>query len=125
MAAYEGVLPSSFFAFDRKSIDFAAAFAAAEPLLKRTHDIRLYALLAKLSILNRDIEGFARWIATIEALLSAYWADVHPRAEEGDFGSRLAQLSTLNDNPLDRAAAAIRSARRDRSAKGSSRFAAR
>ena len=100
MAAYEGQLPSSFFAFDRKSIDFPAAFAAAEPLVKRTHDVRLYVLLAKLAILNRDVEGFSRWVLTIEALLGAYWADVHPRAEDGDFGARLAQLSTLNDNPL-------------------------
>jgi type VI secretion system protein ImpA len=100
MAAYEGQLPSSYFAFDRKSIDFAAAFAAAEPLLKRTHDIRLYVLLAKLAILNRDLDGFVHWIMTTDALLTTFWNDVHPRAEEGDFGARLAQLSTLNDNPL-------------------------
>ena len=100
MAATEGQLPDSFFKFDRKSIDFPAAFAAAEPLTKRTHDVRLYALLAKLAILNRDLAGFARWVGTITALLEGHWDDVHPRGEDGDFSALLAQLSTLNDGPV-------------------------
>ncbi len=97
MAALEGQLPASYFAFDRKSIDFPAAFATADALIKRTHDLRLYALLAKLSILNRDLPGFGRWLGTIATLLKERWADVHPRGEDGDFGARLAQLGTLND----------------------------
>ena len=89
MAATEGQLPASFFSFDRKTIDFPAAFAAAEPLLKRTQDVRLYALLAKLAILNRDLAGFAKWMATIASLLEVRWDDVHPRGEDGDFGARV------------------------------------
>jgi len=100
MAATEGQLPASFFSFDRKSIDFPAAFAAAEPLLKRTHDVRLYALLAKLAILNRDLAGFGAWMVTIASLLEQRWDEVHPRGENGDFGARLAQLGTLNDGPV-------------------------
>jgi len=100
MAATEGQLPASFFSFDRKSIDFPAAFAAAEPLLKRTHDVRLYALLAKLAILNRDLAGFGTWMVTIASLLEQRWDEVHPRGENGDFGARLAQLGTLNDGPV-------------------------
>lgn len=100
MAAAEGQLPGSFFSFDRKSIDFPAVFAAAEPLLKRTHDIRLHALLAKLSILNRDLPSFAKWMSAIASLLEERWEEVHPRGEDGDFGARLAQLGTLNDGPV-------------------------
>ena len=100
LAATEGQLPASFFSFDRKSIDFPAAFAAAEPLLKRTHDVRLYALLAKLAILNRDLAGFGTWMVTIASLLEQRWDEVHPRGENGDFGARLAQLGTLNDGPV-------------------------
>jgi len=100
MAATEGQLPGSFFSFDRKSIDFPAVFAAAGPLLKRTHDIRLYALLAKLAILNRDLPGFENWMSAIASLLEERWDEVHPRGEDGDFGARLAQLGALNDGPV-------------------------
>ena len=44
--------------FDPKAIDIAAQFAAAQPLLARTRDLRLNMLLAKFSILNRDLDGF-------------------------------------------------------------------
>lgn len=100
MAGAEGLLPAAFFAFDRKSIDFAATFATAGKLLARTHDIRLLVLLAKLAILNRDLSGFARWLAAIAHLLGHYWDDVHPRGEGGDFSFRIAQLATLDDGPV-------------------------
>ena len=64
MARAEGILPTSFFSgpegkpFDRASIDFAAEFAAIEPLLARTRDMRLLTILAKMLILNRDLAGF-------------------------------------------------------------------
>ena len=60
IAATEGQLPASYYAFNRASIDFPAASQAAEKLLKRTLDLRLLALMAKLSILNRDVAGFAQ-----------------------------------------------------------------
>jgi type VI secretion system protein ImpA len=106
MAATEGQLPASYFSpgdgkpFDRKSIDFPSAFSTAEKLLARSHDLRLVVLLAKLSILNRDLEGFARWLATAARLLAEHWDDVHPRGEDGDFAVRLMQLSTLEDGPV-------------------------
>ena len=98
-AAVEGQLPVSFFSFDRKTIDFPAAFATAAQLRKRTHDLRLVLLVTKLAILNRDFAGFVRGVAETAALLSQYWDEVHPRGEDGDYTARLVQLNTLNDGP--------------------------
>jgi type VI secretion system protein ImpA len=100
MAATEGLLPAAYFAFDPKSIDFAAAEATGVGLLARSHDLRLLVLLAKLAILNRDLGGFARWLAASARLIADHWDEAHPRGEDGDFAARLAQLSTLNDNPV-------------------------
>ena len=100
LAAYEGQLPDSFFSFDRKSLDFQAAFAAGATLRKRTQDLRLSLLAAKLSVLNRDFYGFAREVAEVAWLLTNRWDDVHPQGERGDFSSRLAQLGTLDDSPV-------------------------
>jgi type VI secretion system protein ImpA len=100
LAAIEGQFPASYFAFDRKTIDFPAAFATAAELKKRTHDLRLMLAVAKLAVLNRDINGFAREVADIAFALSHFWDEVHPQAERGKFTARLAQLGTLNDGPV-------------------------
>src|SRR5471032_2089172 len=70
MAATEGMLPATYFSFDRKLLDFPAAFAGGEKLLERTHDLRLIILLAKLSILDRNIDRFAYWLAVSTRLLA-------------------------------------------------------
>jgi len=100
LAAYEGQLPDSYFSFDRKTIDFSAAFATATALRKRTQDLRLILLVAKLAALNRDLYGFAREVAEIAWLLQNQWDNVHPQPERGDYSSRLAQLGTLDDSPV-------------------------
>jgi len=100
MATIEGQLPAAYFSFDRKSIDFAAAMGNGGKLLARSHDARLLVLLAKLAILNRDLDGFAHWIAVLARLLADHWDDAHPRAEDGDFIARISQLSTLDDGPV-------------------------
>jgi type VI secretion system protein ImpA len=100
LAAYEGQLPDSYFSFDRKTIDFPAAFAAAAALRKRTQDLRLILVVAKLAALNRDFYGFAREVAEIAWLLQNRWDGVHPQPERGDYSSRLAQLGTLDDSPV-------------------------
>jgi type VI secretion system protein ImpA len=100
MAAIEGQLPAAFFSFVRKSIDFDEANAVGEKLLARSHDIRLLILLAKLSILNKDVDRFAHWLVTLAQSLADHWDAVHPRSENGDFVARIAQLSTLNDGPV-------------------------
>ena len=100
LAAAEGHLPSSYFAFDRKLVDFDAVAAEGRKLLERTHDIRLLALLAKMAILNRDLKGFSFWLNETARLIDEYWDEVHPRGENGDFAVRMAQLATFNDGPV-------------------------
>ena len=99
-AANEGLLPANFYAFQRESINFPAAFQTADKLLGRTLDVRLLALLAKLSILNRDVAGFARWLGSIDWLLREQWEGAHPRAEGGDYSARLGQLLAFEDNAV-------------------------
>lgn len=105
MAKAEGLLPASFFSprdgkpFDRMTVDFAAEFAAAKPLLARTRDLRLLATLAKFSVLNRDLAGFESRMRAIGSLLESAWDDVHPRSEGGDYTIRMACLESLDDSP--------------------------
>jgi type VI secretion system protein ImpA len=105
IARTEGVLPVTFFSgpegrpFDRTSIDFEAEFATMGPLLDRTRDIRLLALLGKLLILNRDLTGFVGCIGLIETLLTQRWDEVHPQGSDGDFAIRMAALESLDDMP--------------------------
>ena len=100
MAATEGLLPASYYAFNRASIDFPAALQTAEKLLKRTLDIRLLALMAKLSILNRDVAGFAQRLGNIAWLVKEHWETANPRADGDDYSGRIAQLMTLEDNAV-------------------------
>jgi type VI secretion system protein ImpA len=99
MANAEGLLPESFFAFDRATVDFDAQFAALATLLSETRDLRLLATCAKLLILNRDLGGFAACIAAIAGLLQDRWDEVHPRLEDGDASLRMAPLQSLDDMP--------------------------
>jgi len=100
IAATEGQLPASYYAFNRASIDFAAASQAAEKLLKRTLDLRLLALMAKLSILNRDVAGFAQRLGNVAWLVKEHWEGANPRGEGEDYSGRIAQLTTLEDNSV-------------------------
>ncbi len=100
LGAVDSQLPGSYFSFDRKTIDFPAAFAGAAALKKKTQDLRLILLVAKLAILNRDFYRFAREVAEIAWLLANRWDEVHPQAEGGEYVSRLAQLGTLDDAPV-------------------------
>ena len=100
IAATEGQLPASYYAFNRASIDFPAALQTAEKLLKRTLDVRLLALMAKLSILNRDVAGFAQRLGNIAWLVTEHWEAANPKAEGGDYSGRIAQLATLEDNAV-------------------------
>jgi type VI secretion system protein ImpA len=105
VARAEGIIPTSYFSgpdgkpFDRASVDFASEFAAIKPLLARTHDVRLITILAKMLILNRDLEGFETCVSAISTLLEERWDDVHPRGEDGIFAARIAAIETLDDMP--------------------------
>ena len=100
IAATEGQLPASYYAFNRASIDFSAALQSAEKLLKRTLDLRLLVLMAKLSILNRDVVGFAQRLGNVAWLVKEHWEGANPKAEGEDYSGRIAQLATLEDNAV-------------------------
>ena len=104
----EGTLPSSFFTqddegnlqpFDRSKIEIVPALKEIAKLLKETRDLRLLTLSSRLCALNRDMAGLASQFTAIAALLKDRWADVHPQADDGDFGLRMAILQTMDDAP--------------------------
>jgi type VI secretion system protein ImpA len=99
VAAAEGRLPPSYFAFSRDSIDIKAELQTLSELLERTRDIRLLTLAAKFSILSGDLVGFADAIEAIAYLLTHHWDDVHPRGVDGDFTWRRVQIESLDDMP--------------------------
>ncbi|HEX2631743.1 MAG TPA: type VI secretion system ImpA family N-terminal domain-containing protein, partial [Bradyrhizobium sp.] len=108
-AGTEPLLPMSYFEvvkpsgergrFDPKAVDFETPLAAAKPLLTRTRDLRVLVLLAKLSILNRDLTGFTRCLVAIASLLETQWATVHPRDDNGDFTYRAVTIESLDVLP--------------------------
>jgi type VI secretion system protein ImpA len=100
IAATDGLLPASYYAFNRATIDFSAALQAAEKLLKRTLDLRLLVLMAKVAILNRDVAGFAQRIGNVAWLVKEHWEGANPRAEGDDYSGRISQLATLEDNAV-------------------------
>ncbi|MBR0843379.1 type VI secretion system ImpA family N-terminal domain-containing protein [Bradyrhizobium liaoningense] len=108
-ASAESLLPMSFFEvvnangergrFDPKAVDFAGQFAAAQPLLARTRDLRLNMLLAKFSILNRDLDGFLSCLKATNLLLREQWETVHPRGEDGDYALRAVTVEAIDVFP--------------------------
>jgi type VI secretion system protein ImpA len=109
VAGAEGLLPKSYFGkdqagnegrpFDRNSIDFEGQFNAAKPFLEKTRDLRMLGILAKFSILNRDFAGFIACIRAMSTLLAEHWDDVHPRAEDGDYGFRMVAVESIEAVP--------------------------
>jgi type VI secretion system protein ImpA len=108
-AGAESLLPMSFFEvvnangergrFDPKAVDFAGQFAAAQPLLARTRDLRLNLLLAKFSILNRDLDGFLYCLRATNLLLREQWEAVHPKGEDGDYALRAVTVEAIDVFP--------------------------
>lgn len=100
----EGLFPASFYSrvdgapFSRTSADLRPEIEAGEALSRRTHDVRLLVILAKLYALDRDAAGAVGCLQRLSALLEHHWAEVHPRAEEGDFSYRMACLQAIDDN---------------------------
>ncbi len=101
-ANVEGALPVTFFnegdgsPFDRTTIDLPAQINAMKPLLRRTRDLRLLILQARLSILNKDLGGFAQSVAAAAWWLEHFWSDVHPRPTPGDFAGRPQVVGALD-----------------------------
>ena len=109
-ASVESVLPQSYFRardpesgelrlFDPKMIAIDRYFTEAQAFIGKTRDIRLTVMLAKLSILNRDLTGFVGCLKALAAFLVLYWDNIHPRGENGDFAYRGITLEALNVAP--------------------------
>jgi type VI secretion system protein ImpA len=108
-AAVDAVFPASYFEvkdgegnvrrFDPGLYDLGAKLATAESFAGRTHDLRLIVLIAKLSILSRDIQGFNACIQAMDELFQREWEGVHPRAEGDDFSFRRMAIEALNVMP--------------------------
>lgn len=96
-ATAEGMLPSSFFAFDPNAFDLDGSIAAGLGLVDRTKDIRLLVLLGKLALLKRNVAGFSACVAAAARLMTDHWEEINPRGEDGDFLMRMAPLYTLDD----------------------------
>jgi type VI secretion system protein ImpA len=100
-AGVEGILPTTFFSvedgspFDRSTVDIKGQVDAIAPLLRRTRDIRLLLVQARLLILNKDLGGFAQNLAAIAYWLDKFWDAVHPRPQPGD-SARSGAISTLD-----------------------------
>lgn len=109
VAGAEGLLPKSYFGrdangnegrpFDRSQIPFDAQLEAAAKFFDKTRDLRLIGIIAKLSILNRDLAGFSACIRALTTLLETQWDNVHPRGEDGDFGLRAVAVESLEVMP--------------------------
>ncbi len=101
-AGVEGVLPTTFFSledgspFDRSTVDIKGQLDAIKPLLARTRDIRLLILQARLSILNKDLGGFALNLAATAYWLDKFWNEVHPRPQPGDSVVRSGAIGSLD-----------------------------
>ena len=108
-AAAEPKLPQSYFEvkdsngalkrFDSKSFDSESLLEAAQPLFSRTRDLRLVVLLAKISILARDLDGFNNFLDAVAGLLDEQWENVHPQGEDGDFAYRRVTVESINALP--------------------------
>ncbi|WOH78993.1 type VI secretion system ImpA family N-terminal domain-containing protein [Bradyrhizobium sp. BEA-2-5] len=108
-AGAESLLPMSYFEvvnangergrFDPKAVDIAGQFEAVRPLLARTRDLRLNMLLAKFSILNRDLDGFLSCLRATTLLLREQWEAVHPRGEDGDYAFRAVTIEAIDVFP--------------------------
>ncbi|MHC2693204.1 type VI secretion system protein TssA [Bradyrhizobium liaoningense] len=108
-AGAESLLPMSYFEvvnangergrFDPRAVDIAGQFEAVRPLLARTRDLRLNMLLAKFSILNRDLDGFLNCLKATSTLLRDQWEAVHPRAQDGDYALRAVTVEAIDVFP--------------------------
>ena len=108
-ASVDAVFPASFFEvrdeegnvkrFDPKAHDLGAKIERAKAFLGLTSDLRLIVLIAKLSILGKDLQGFTVCIEAIAELLDRQWEGVHPRAEGDDFAYRQMAIEALDVMP--------------------------
>ena len=81
-AEIQGVLPDRYFSFDSGDVNFADYYERLAGLMERTRDIRLLVSLAKLRILEGNLDGYIDVIVAIHELCKEHWMDVHPQATD-------------------------------------------
>ena len=64
--------------FDRSIIDLPAQEAAITGLLKRSRDIRLLVLDARIQILAGKLTGFSEALSGLVTVITTFWAEFHP-----------------------------------------------
>lgn len=108
MSASEMSLPDQYFVEDHegtrkpfftderfKDVNLDVSIASANQFLKRTHDLRLLCLLAKIEIFNRRTVDFQLTLETIAIMLERYWETLHPGPASG---LRTGILERLNEH---------------------------
>jgi type VI secretion system protein ImpA len=94
-------LPERFFRgdkpFDRNEIKLKEEVDTIGGLLDRTRDLRLLAIEARFQSFAGELPGLADCLEAAAGLVVKFWADVHPKALEGDFTLRQNTLSGLDD----------------------------
>lgn len=101
--AVSGRIPERFYRadngkpFDRTELKLKDEVDAIGGLLKRTRDLRLLCIEARFQSFAGEVAGVADCLEAIAGLVARFWADVHPKAFEGDFTLRQNSLSGLDD----------------------------
>ena len=67
-------------------------------LLARSKDAQLAAWLCDAWLRQHQVRGFIAGIDLLAGLVERYWADLHPRIEDGDSEPRVAPFVWLNEN---------------------------
>lgn len=101
-SAIESDVPSNFaefFEHRHANTDFSPQIKTCYELLERSRDLRLVIWLAKLLILNRDLQGFVKAIGYARWLIENHWEEVHPLPFEGDNEMRMINLERLDERP--------------------------
>src|SRR5262245_1851885 len=94
-------LPERFFRgdrpFDRAEMKLKDETDVIGGLLGRTRDLRLLCIEARFQSFAGELPGFADCLEAAAGLVVKFWADVHPKAFDGDFTLRQNNLSGLDD----------------------------
>lgn len=83
--------------FDRNDLKTKDEVETINALLKKTRDLRLLCVEARIQSFAGDLASFADCLEAIAGLTERFWADVHPKAYEGDFTGRQNMLDGLDD----------------------------
>ena len=101
IAATEGQLPASYYAFNRASIDFPAALAGGrEASQAHARHAPARAHGEALDPEPRSCGLRASGSETSPGWSSEHWEAANPKAEGDDYSGRIAQLATLEDNAV-------------------------